>query len=501
MKNEIKSGAILGYLNIFATIIVTLVYTPIMLNLVGKSEYGLYSLVSSITMYLSVLDMGFGNAMIRFSSKSQAKGEDDSKINGMFLLLYIIIGIVAFIIGIIMVINVDAIFSASLTESELNKAKLLMFIMVLNIALTFPLSTFTSYAMAHEKFKFLKLLALLKTIATPVFTLPLLMIGYKSVAMVLVAVLVSLSINVMIMIYSLLKLRMKIDFKLKSFDTGLFKEISVYSFYIFLNLIVDQIYRNTDQVILGAVSGTIVVTIYSLASQINQMNTLFSTAISGLFLPKITKTLETKDADKKLSNIFIKVSRLQIYVLLLFLTGFIIFGNTFITLWVGNDYIDVYYIVLLLITPSIVPLTQNICISIIQAKNKHKFRSIVYIFVAVLNIIISIPLAKTWGGIGAAIGTALATILGQIIVMNIYYYKVINIDIPTYWKNFTKILLPILIVSIILKYLIANITLGWIKLFIFACIYGIIYLIYIYLLLDKDEKIYINGIIKKVFKA
>ena len=157
MKNEIKSGAILGYLNIFATIIVTLVYTPIMLNLVGKSEYGLYSLVSSITMYLSVLDMGFGNAMIRFSSKSQAKGEDDSKINGMFLLLYIIIGIVAFIIGIIMVINVDAIFSAALTESELNKAKLLMFIMVLNIALTFPLSTFTSYAMAHEKFKFLKL--------------------------------------------------------------------------------------------------------------------------------------------------------------------------------------------------------------------------------------------------------------------------------------------------------------------------------------------------------
>ena len=73
------------------------------------------------------------------------------------------------------------------------------------------------------------------------------------------------------------------------------------------------------------------------------MNILFSTAISGLFLPKITKTLETKDADKKLSNIFIKVSRLQIYVLLLFLTGFIIFGNTFITLWVGKDYIDVYY--------------------------------------------------------------------------------------------------------------------------------------------------------------
>ena len=106
-----------------------------------------------------------------------------------------------------------------------------------------------------------------------------------------------------------------------------------------------------------------------------------------------------------------------------------------------------------------------------------------------------------WGGIGSAIGTALATILGQIIVMNIYYYKVINIDIPTYWKNFAKILLPILIVSIILKYLIANITLGWIKLFIFACIYGIIYLIYIYLLLDKDEKKYINGIIKKVFKA
>ena len=50
--------------------------------------------------------------------------------------------------------------------------------------------------------------------------------------------------------------------------------------------------------------------------------------------------------------------------------------------------------------PAIVPLSQNIGISIIQAMNKHKFRSIVYLAIAILNIIISIPLAKQYAGIG-----------------------------------------------------------------------------------------------------
>lgn len=72
--NQRRWGAILSYVNIIATIVVGLVYTPIMLRLLGQSEYGLYSLMGSLVGYLSVLDMGLGNTIVRYTAKNRADG-------------------------------------------------------------------------------------------------------------------------------------------------------------------------------------------------------------------------------------------------------------------------------------------------------------------------------------------------------------------------------------------------------------------------------------------
>ena len=169
---------------------------------------------------------------------------------------------------------------------------------------------------------------------------------------------------------------------------------------------------------------------------------------------------------------------------MLILAGFTVFGRFFIKLWVGDDYMDAYYIILLLIGPAIIPLTQNIGISIIQAKNKHQFRSIIYI----INIAISIPLAMRYGGIGAAIGTALANIAGQIITMNIFYWKKIHIDIPRYWKNMIIFSIPVAILTAAAIYITKDMEFGWIKLtgaiIAFAVCYGVIVLAYA----NKSEK-------------
>lgn len=453
LKNEIKSGAVLGYINIFAKALITLVYTPFMLLKLGQSEYGLYSLVYSVVAYLSVLDMGFGNAMIRYVSKSisDKSKEKENKINGIFLLFYTIIAIIALIIGAIIYLNINRIFQNSLTSVELNKARIIMIILVITVALSFPLSIFDSYVISNEKFKFIKLLNVLKTIAIPLTMTPLLFCGYKSIAMVIVTSAFNLGFHILTMYYCFNKLNMKINFKIKPEDKLIIKEIMAYSFFIFLGIIVDNVFNNTDQVILGVVSGTVAVSIYAVGQKITSMNMDFSTTISGLFLPKVTKLLNDKESDKKISDIFICVSRIQIYLMLLILSGFYIFGRKFIILWVGEKYVEAYYIILLIIGPTIIPLTQNIGISIIQAKKIHQFRAIVYLIIAIINISISIPLAKMYGGVGAAIGTAVANLLGQIIIMNIFYWKKAKIDIPTYWKFFLKMFIPVTIISVLYR--------------------------------------------------
>ena len=482
-----------------ANIIVTFVYTPIMLKLMGNEEFGLYSLVSSVISYLSVLDMGFGNAMIRFISKAQAKKEYDKEkeINGLFLILYSAIGIITIFIGIALINNIQKLFPA-LTQDEIGKAKVIMEILILTIAISFPLSIFDSYVMACEKFKFLKILNLVKTISIPLTMLPLLFLGYKAIAMVIVTSIFNIMYHICTLLCCFKKLNMKIYISKGKFNVELFKNIFNYSFFVFLGLIVDTVFNNTDQVILGSVCGTVAVSIYSVGSKIINMNTTVSTTLSGLFLPKITKMLEEKEADYKISNLFLKVSRIQIYLMVLISSGFIVYGKQFLNLWVGGGYEQTYYIILLIILPALIPLTQNIGISIIQAKNKHQFRSVVYFIIAIINVILTIPLAKRFEGIGAAIGTLIATFLGQILVMNIFYWKKIKLDIPKYWKFLIIFLLKVSVITVLNMIIIKNIEFNWIKLILGIIIYITMYTFIVLTTMNKEEKIYLKNIVEKV---
>src|SRR5699024_5958807 len=72
-----------------------------------------------------------------------------------------------------------------------------------------------------------------------------------------------------------------------------------------------------------------------------------------------------------------------------------------------------------------------------------KFRSVVLILIAVSNVLISIPLAKVYGGIGVAFATSITLIIGNIVVMNIYYAKKIGINILLFWKSLFKLTLVI----------------------------------------------------------
>lgn len=503
MKNQIKTGSILSYVVIVLNMLIGLIYTPIMLRIMGQSEYGTYSLISSIIGYLTVLDLGFGNAIIIYTSRYRAKNqkEEQSKLNGMFLVIYSIIGIVAGIMGAILYANMDRMFTATMTIQELQKAKAMTIILIVNLIFTFPLSIFGSIITAYEKFIFSKVVNILRIILMPCIMLPLLYMGYRSVTMTLVTTILNLSSLVINLIYCLKVI--KINFTFGKFDTKLLKEIFGYSFFIFLAIIVDKINLNIDQFILGSVIGTIEVAIYTVASQIHTIYISLSTAINGVLLPKITMLVENNESDEKISDIFIQTGRLQYIIMALITTGFIIFGQEFIRIWAGEGYEKSYWTELILMVPAIVPLIQNVGINILQAKNMHKFRTVVYFFIAIANLFISIPLARKFGSVGSAIGTSIACLLGQWIIMNIYYYKKANIDIPRFWKNIFKMSIPILIVFIpacIFNYMnpSTNIIIIGIKIIIYSILYSV--LLWAFGLNDYEKSLIkkpINKILKR----
>ena len=136
MKNQLKAGVVLSYISTAASIVIQLVYMPVMIRLLGQSEYGLYSLVSGIVSYLSLFSLGFSGAYMRFFAKSYGDKEKTASLNGMFLILFSVLATLALICGIVLSFFPKQIFGDKLTVSELSKAKILMLILVINIAIS-----------------------------------------------------------------------------------------------------------------------------------------------------------------------------------------------------------------------------------------------------------------------------------------------------------------------------------------------------------------------------
>lgn len=445
--NQLKAGAVLSYISMGLGYIISIIYTPIMLRLLGQSEYGLYNLVASVVSYLGLLSFGFGSAYVRYYSRYKVNNDEKNiaKLNGMFLTVFIIIGFIALFAGGILVINTELIFGEKLTVSELSTAKVLMAIMVFNLSLSFPASVFNSYITANEEYIFQKLLQMVKVVISPLVMLPVLLMGFKSIGMVVVTTILNITVEIANVAFCFKKLKMKFCFH--KFDFALMKEMAVFSSYIFLNMIIDQINWNIDKFILGRFRGTVAVAVYGLAAQLNSYYLSLSTAISNVFTPRVNRMVAAKNDNKQLTCLFTRVGRIQFILLSLICSGFIFFGQPFISMWAGKNYVEAYPIALLLIVPVTIPLIQNLGIEIQKAKNMHQFRSWLYFFIAIGNLFVSIPLARVYGGVGAAAGTAASLLIGNGLIMNWYYHNKVGLDMRYFWKEISKfakaLLLPI----------------------------------------------------------
>ena len=502
-KNQLRAGALLSYLNLGISTIIPFVYTPIMLEKLGQAEYGLYSLAHSVIAYLSLLSFGFGSTIIRYLSMYRAQGqkEEYEKTFGFFLRLYMCVGILVMIGGLIISMNVGSIFDQGLTPPEMEKMKILTIIMAFNSAISFPISVFSSVTISHERYIFRRFIDVIITVAAPIGNLIALFCGFRSVGMALVSTIIQFSILPINVIYCAKVLKVKPRFS--KMPKELIKEMLGFSAFAFIATLVDMLFWSTDRTLLGMYASSVAVAIYNIGCTFNQMVRSLSTAISGVLTPRVTGMVAKEKSNKEISDLFIRVGRLQYLIVALIVSGFVVFGQSFLKLWAGDEYSQSYWIALITMIPLCIPLIQNTGISIVTAQNKHAFRSIAYLVIAVINVIstfFAIKVFEGYEGIAAAVCSGISYLVGQGLVMNIFYWKAIKIDIPTFWKNILKMsIVPVcmVVVSFLLKRFISCDT--WIIFLVCVAIYAAIYAVGMYLIvLNAYEKDIIFGIVRKL---
>ncbi|MEC5272001.1 oligosaccharide flippase family protein [Caldifermentibacillus hisashii] len=494
-NSQLKLGIYLSYISLFVTNITNLVLTPFIIRNLGQSEYGLYMLIGAFIGYLTVLDLGLGNATVRFIAKYRAENNKEKEENFLFitLLIYFIISVITLLVGIFLYFNLESIFKNSLSVEEIELAKVMFVILIINLALTLPMNSFTGVITAYEKFVYPRLITIIRTLVRAFIILTLLFMGYKSLAIVLVDALLNLVMLLANIFYVFFKLKVRV--RLHNLSLALIKEIFSYSFLIFISALVDQLYWRIGHFILGIVASTVDVAIFAISMVFGQYFITFSTAISGVFLPKITKMIVQKSSDEELTNILIKTGRLQFLILGLVFGGFVLFGKKFIQLWAGPGYEESWLIAIIVMSPLIIVLTQTIGISILQAKNMHGFRAISLLCIALLNLIISFYLSKKYGALGAAIGTSLSLFLGNVVVMNLYYYFKVGINIPRFFRTVSKRLYScffiILILGSSLLFMEQN---SWAILAVQCSVYVVLYIFIMWKfgLNSYEKKIFVN---------
>lgn len=503
MKNQLKAGTILSYISIFTSIIVGVLFTPFMIKALGKSEYGLYNTVSSTISMLSLLSLGFGSGYIKYYAKYKKENDfkNIEKLNGLFIIVFSIIGIIALLCGLFLSFNLRLVFGGGLTDREYHIGRILMIILILNLALFFPMSVFTTIINANERFVVIKILSIVKILLSPLISIPFLLFGYKSIAFVAVSTSVSIFIELIEMFYVLFILKCKFAFK--NFDKGLFKSIFLYTSLIAIHMVTDQINWNIDKILLGRFKGTEEVAIYSVGYLFCSYYVTFGSPVASIFTPRIHKIVANENSDDKyikLSNLFIKVGRIQFAILMLICSGYIFFGKPFIYYWVGPGYEKSYYVGLLLIIPTTIDLLQNIGMEIQRAENKHGFRAIVYAIMAIINLTVSIFLCQLFGAIGSAIGTCISFVVVQGIIINIYYQKKCGLDIIRFWKNIAKSiakLIPMFIFGFILSAFANNsLVVLATKILIYASLYCLFYYIFVF---NQNERNLFLSTINKIF--
>lgn len=496
---QIKAGAILGYVNYAAKMIIQLAYVPILLRMLGQAEYGVYQLVASVISYLSLLNFGFGGSYLRFYSQCKGDKDKESRLNGSYFVVFCVFALIAFIVGMILTVNTEGVLGTKLTVSEITLAKTLMFIMTINMAISFPISVFSSIVTSRECFVFQKTVELLKTIFNPALVILVLFLGFGSVGLVLVSTVLNIASAVINVWYVFNQI--KAPFSFCSFDKKLMKEVGLFSFFIFLNSIIDQINWNVDKFLLGRFIGSVSIAIYSVGAQINNIYIQITDMLATVVAPRVNSIVANEhNPMPKLNSLWVKVGRFQEMIIMAVLFGFVLFGREFVCLWAGKEYMESYIITLLLIVPISIPLCQTLGVDIQRALNKHQYRSYVYLGVAIGNLLISIPLIKHFGAIGAATGTAIAIIVGNIIIMNILYQHTLGLDVLGFWKEILKLVpsvLPAIVCSLVLKH---YITIGtWFDLLICTALFIIVYFLSLIMYgFNTEEKKMVKDIIIKL---
>ena len=444
-SNQIKVGAIISYAALFLNILIGLLYTPWMINSIGKEDYGLYTLAMSV-ISLFVFDFGLGSAITRFVSKYLAEGRQD-KVNallGLVFKLYLIGDLIVLLSLIVIYFFLPHIYQG-LTAGEMERFKVVYLMASAFCVLSFPFIPLNGIITSYEKFIQLKSCDLFHKLIIVVLMSGCLLMGGGLYSLVIVNSIAG--IIVILMKLSVLGKKNIARIKWRYWDRTELRSVLSFSVWVTVILLAQRCIFNIAPSILAIFATSSAITILGLANTLEGYTFSFANAINGMFLPKVSRMVANGSREEIL-RLMIRIGRIQIYIIGLMCVGLICVGREFIHVWLGPEFDDVYTCALLIILPSFLQLPQEIGNTTIVAEGYVKLQAYAFLLMALVNMLLAFPLTKYFGVKGLCTSIMIAYVV-RTVVLDIIFYKTLHIDVFGFFKESYVKILPSLAVVII----------------------------------------------------
>lgn len=446
-SKQIKLGALMGYFAIVVNIVAGLIYTPWMIDRIGRENYGLYTLATTL-ITLFIMDFGMSAAVSRFVSLYNAKGDQKgaNDFMGLVYKLYIVLDIIIFIALFITYFFIEKIYK-NLSPDEITVLKRLFIIVVIYSIVQFPFMNLNGILTAYEKFIQLKACDLFHKIVVILTVVAALFMGAGVEALVL-ANAVSGILTILLKLF-IIRRKTALRANFRFFDKGLLKSIFGFSVWTTVSSLTQRLIFNITPSIIAAVSvtGSVGAALFGLASTIEGYVYTFATAINGMFMPRISKIIVNGKKEDELLPLMVKIGRIQIFITGIMTFGFIALGRSFvIDIWHKQDFSQSYICAVLLIIPSLFYLPMQIANTTLIVVNKVKLQAIVFTIMGVLNVALSIPFSKMWGAVGASLSIFIAYSTRNILLA-VIHHRVLKINMIEFFKQSYLKLLPILLIA------------------------------------------------------
>lgn len=427
---QIIHGSGLRVINLIATSLVGFLMLPFLVHHLGDRSYGYWTLAGAILGYYGILDFGIVSAVQFFVAK--ARGEDDpreaNRVVATSFFTFASIG--AFLLFVTIALATFAsVFVKEASQEPVFRAVVL--IMGVGFAIGFPARAFVGALCAHMRWD---LLAQFGLGALLLRTILIVLAVTRGGGLISLAAISVVTDTLMYLGYFLVLRRVQAPLVLSPFlVTGsTFKRILGYSFFTFIAKLADQLRFYIDALVIGAFVAVSAITHYAIASRLALTFLELMVAVMGLLSPWFSHMLG-KDDHAGIKRVFVFGTKISAVIATIVASLMLVYGRPLIKGWVGESYQDAYIPLFLLTAAIFVDVAQSPSVSYLYGVYRHKFLAYEALAEGITNAILSIALARKYGVVGVALGTAIPLVIARLFVQPVYVCRNIGLRLRDYY--------------------------------------------------------------------